>query len=198
MMKRRSTTARSAVRGFTLVELLVALALAALLIAVVQRVLLHLRRSSARLEATQPKDRSTAAALRLLRQDLENLPVGGAIELHEGRLAFVTLSALQTQRLAARQAVAVEHIWEASADGWRWRRRERALDAPPVPGGILLADGLREVAVEMFDGRQWQSRWPMATPRAARMLRMRFGLRAPEDPAVLISIRPLACRRTDD
>lgn len=161
-------------RGYTLIEVLVALGLGLVLAAALQRFLVGAYRISRDLEADQRTAARAALPFELLAADLRNLPPGGDFALDADGLRFVTLNALDTGCTAARHAVRVRYSWAQAADARvRLRRAEQELTAVTAPGpGVLLTEPADRVVAEIFDGQHWQTRWPLPLPRRPQALRM--------------------------
>jgi len=186
--------------AFTLVEVLVGLALGLLLVGSVQSLVLGSYRLANAVEVRTSAARQGQLPFELLSADLESLPAGGGLALRDGTLTFSTLNALASPRLATRHAVGVAYELEAgSGASQQLVRRERELGEDSTPGAtVVLAAGLRSIAIDVFDGRQWQSRWPLPTPRAARAVRMIVEHQSGQRDERIIQLAPLEWRRHDE
>lgn len=179
-------------RGFTLVEVLVALTLVALLAVSVQVLTLRCQRTCTRLtERVQARD-ARRAALDLIAQDVSALPVAGSLSLGKDGLRLATLSALQTPRMAARHAVDVRYQLVADPNGSALIRNEREPASRDWPEGVELASGLAAATFELFAGRSWHTSWPLAAPQAAKALRVQLAWADGTAENLLLPLAPLA------
>lgn len=160
--------------GFTLVEVLVALALAALLAITVQSLVVHAYRVSRSVEQRQAARDQGQMTLDLIEADLRSLPVGSGVELKEGALTFATLNAQRGDLLAARQMVQVRY--SRQVDGQV--QRQEALPGQRIQdaAGVGLEHGIKRLALAVYDGQTWQKDWPLPAGRAAWALRVELAL----------------------
>jgi prepilin-type N-terminal cleavage/methylation domain-containing protein len=152
--------------GFTLVEVLLALALGSLVVLIAQRVFAGVTDGSRRLSEAQERVDRQANARRLLVALVGSLDIGTPQSTgFNGRPDQVTFS-----------------TWTVSADGWPLRRRATVrLDGRAVvaeglsPAAIVLADSVARLDIDYLldfgaDAawvRSWQS--PVSAPLAFRM-----------------------------
>ena len=161
--------------AFTLVEVMVALALGALLLAAAQRLLGFAHRTAVTVQADERARSFAAAPFDVFRDDLRMRPAGGGFSLRGGILEFVTLNALMSPTSAARHSVQVEYEAVTGRGELALERRERELEAPDEPWVALeVVRGLTAVEFAVSDGRSWQPEWPPSIPRAATAIRLRL------------------------
>ena len=183
-------------RGITLVEILVALALTALLLGAVGQLIVRGHRLERELHQTAQASARIARPLDILRSDLQQLPLSGSLQLTGEGLRYVTLQALQSSRPTLRSPVEVRHTLEPDPDGRsRWIRYE----SPPgkVAGAaspLMLAQDLRGLSFAVWDGHGWESRWPPPTPRTALALRISTESASGQTHSAVIPLRPLRWR----
>ena len=184
-------TARSA---FTLVEIVVALALAALLAVACLQLVVHAAHSSKIME-----ERATAMDLEswpeeLLAADLAARPAGGALRLNEDGVQFATLNALQTERDVARCRAEVTYRSVPESSGTRLDRMESSAAIPSRPD-VVLVRGARSIRFSIWDGQTWHNTWPPPVPLPARALRMELTRAGQPTRSRVFPLQPLAWRR---
>ncbi len=184
--------------AFTLIEVVVALALGVLLAAGVQSLTVHAFRTSAQLQREHTLAARRELAFILLEQDLATLPSPGVV-LSAGGLQFTTAAALQSDRTVTRNAVDVRYVVEPDRSGrQRLLRIEREPGAASGPAGVELATALKTAQFAVFDGGDWLAVWPTGVPRAALGLRVR--LEWPDGQALerRLALAPWHWRRHDE
>lgn len=185
-------------RGFTLVEILVALALSGLLVMGLQAMLVGARRAERRLAARTAAGRSSAVLADWLHQDLENLTAGSQPQLQDNQLLLTTVNSLRSQRPTPRAAVNVRYRLVPVAQGeLRLERSEWDFGTDAPPQGVPLGPELRASQWQVFDGRQWVQRWPPPTPRPGRALRWNWQISDGNSGQVIIPLAPLMWRPRD-
>ncbi len=160
--------------GFTLVEVLVGMALGVLLIVTVQSLMIHVYRTGATLEREWHEEALADLPFELLAADLASRPAGGGLSLTEGALTIQSLNSMESQRAAARHAVQVRYSLDRQRPrAQRLTRNEAELDADGVPEtSVELASELIGATIEIYDGQAWHVRWPLPSGRAPRALRL--------------------------
>ncbi len=190
---------RGSFGAFTLVEVVIALTLGVTLLVAVQGLIVGAYRTSDEVERRAADNAAHALPFELLRLDLENRPAGGGLMLADNALRLTTLNTLQSSRLAARHAVKVQYTVEPSNDGLhRLTRREGQLgQRGQRHPGVILADGISEVTLAVFDGREWRDRWPPQITRTAYAVRFEVTWPDGEQEQLIIPLAPLAWSRHD-
>jgi prepilin-type N-terminal cleavage/methylation domain-containing protein len=160
--------------AFTLVEVIVALALGLLLLAGLQGMTVQAWRTANTLERQQTERDRRALVFDLLAADLAALPPVGGVEVAGSRLRLVTLHAMSAGRDAARHAVDVTWTTRgAPTDRLELLRSERELGAEkPDADGCVLATDVVALNCEVFDGSRWSATWPPPAPRSPVALRI--------------------------
>lgn len=186
-------------RGFTLIEVVIALGLGVLLLLGVQRIVVHAHRAAQAVEAVENAEGRESLPFSILGGDLASLPAGASFVLRDAALEFRTLNALQSQRMAARHTVNVRYSWrQAESGGFRLLRTEWELDrAPGEKTGFPLAVGRTRVSFEIYDGQRWHQRWPLRTRRSARAIRLRLE-RRDESRERVLPLKPMRWSRHND
>lgn len=181
-------------RAFTLVEVLIGLALGVVLLIAVQSLVVHAYRVSVSIGEQSARDAARELPFELLRQDLDALTRTGNLTLEHGVLSLGSLSAMQSQRLAPRHAVRVRYAPALTDTGaYRLLRIERELgDACDVRTGVVVAGGLRSITFEVFDGREWHGTWPPRVTRRPHAVRLRIvdGRGQPRERIVRLAPQP--------
>ena len=180
-------------RGLTLMELLVALALGAVLLAAVQTLVVRAVRTHADWQRQAEPDAAARLLDNVLRADLSQRRETNDIQVRDGTLIVGTLHSLQKEPLAARHAVVVRYH---AVDG-ALRRSERDLAEPKFDAGIAIR-AAQKMQWEVFDGREWSARWPGSTPRAAQLLRLKFSDRENRSQVYTYSLAPARWKRHND
>lgn len=191
-------------RGFTLIEVLLALAIFAILISLVAAVMLQTFETTEYLETRGADGRLAAALGGRFQADLApavDLASGPEAPAHfvgskgvagfiqEVRLDFVTLNDPAPDEQNRRPDLAEAGYYARSEDGKRWKlfRREEALvDDKPAQGGeyVLLSDRLASFIVTYSkDGRTWQESYDSKQEgRLPWAVKLAFSL-LPADPS---------------
>lgn len=187
-------------RSFTLVEVLIALALGVLLALGVQSLTLGAYRVSTQIQKEAAHAAARCLAFDILAQDLSNLPAGGGIALGNGALVMTTLNSMAAQRPVARHAVTVQYrILTNAVTGKRLVRWEGPLGSEPLAdSGVSLTDTLQSAEFKVFDGQKWQSTWPPATPQVARALRVSVTWTGSDQDERIVPLTPLRWRSRDE
>jgi len=172
-------------KGFTLLEILLATAIAAMFSGAVYAVLLRALLDTRRLEETALVNRLGGSILRLIEHDLlACLPAGEGAEHFTGTvdaegntlLSFVTATDSRSAQYPS-DVIAVTYGLipdEEARDLFRLYRKESPpagrIEAPEQDQTVVLADGVRSFAVEYFDGAGWRPVWSEpAVPKAVRV-----------------------------
>ncbi len=173
---------RQARAAFTLVELLVAIVVAVLLIAVV----FSTYRTASLVAGGQKKradeTQSAAAALEQLELDLMRafIPAGDndcrialTQNLERAHISFCMMQPSETD--ADLRWAQVQRVGYGVTDG-RLLKTARPLSGPGSldgPRTNQLAEGVEKFSIALFDGVEWQTRWPGVStnekPKAARL-----------------------------
>lgn len=177
-------------RGMTLVEVLLALGIAVLLAGLVfsiyRAVLVTVRVQSERRSLRFP----AAAALDLLRRDLERslAPIGaanaffilgpGINEATEKRLCFASADAGDSFALSVYDVFLIQYLLQPGSDAGDYSlvRERRPLcgesEDPEWPDREELVRNVSDFRIELFDGSQWTNSWGLlrdgGVPLAAR------------------------------
>jgi prepilin-type N-terminal cleavage/methylation domain-containing protein len=171
-------------RGFTLVEVLVALVVTALVVLVAHRVFAVTIDAAHRLEAARADLDRKMNARRLLAAAFLSLDIGegaGDFEGHSDRVAFAS--------------------WLPTADGWPERRRVRLevragtlLLTDDTPSTVALTDSVRAIGLDYLlepgADAHWVGEWvsPVSAPLAVRLrvTRASPGARETSDTLLLL------------
>jgi prepilin-type N-terminal cleavage/methylation domain-containing protein len=185
--------------AFTLIEVVVALALGVTLLVAVQGLVVQAYRTGVQIEGRAARDATRMLPFVLLRQDLTNRPTTGGLWLQNGVLSFTTLNAMQSARVAPRHAVSVRYACERTGDGAsRLLRREAELGRDDRAGAaVVLADGIAAATIDVFDGQSWHDRWPLRVARQARAVRIKLTWSSGKTETQIIRLAPLRWRRHD-
>ncbi len=190
---------RGSSSAFTLIEIVVALALGVTLLVAVQGLVVSAFRASDEIERHAVHAAARTLPFDLLRQDLESQPAGGGLLLADNVLRLTTLNALRSSRPAARHAVTVQYAVEPSGSGlFRLTRRENELGKRNrKQPGVILADEISEVTLDVFDGRQWRDHWPPRIARTAYAARITIVWSDGERRQKIVRLSPLPWSRHD-
>lgn len=163
-------------KAFTLVEVLIGLALGVILLIAVQSLVVHAYRVSVSIGERNARDAARELPFELLRQDIEALTRTGNLTLEHGVLSLGSLSAMQSQRIAPRHAVRVRYAPALTGTGaYRLLRIERELgDDSEARTGVVVASDLQSITFEVFDGREWHGTWPPRVARRPQAVRLRI------------------------
>jgi len=191
---------RGSAPAFTLIEVVVGLALGVVLLAAVQRIVVGAYRTSGNIEQRSAADAARARPFQLLAADLQDRPAGGGLTLHDGVLTLPTLHAMQSPRVAARHVVSVRYRLEPAARGsFQIGRAEREPDDDVWTGaGVPLAEGVATVTIDVFDGERWHPEWPQSVPRMARAVRLTIEWSTGQRAERIVPLTPLQWRRHDE
>ena len=171
---RNSGPKHAAPRGFTLVETIVALGLGVLLLVAVQRVIVHVCRTTVAIEQLEASELRQALPFELLAADLDHRLPGDELALGARVLRFGSAHALQNPHPVPRHAVQVAYETRITDNsGLTLERTEWEIGAARVrENAVELSNQLKAVTFEIHDGRAWHQTWPPAVPRSACLLRM--------------------------
>lgn len=183
-------------RAFTLLEVLIALGLGAMVMVAVQSLAVH----TFRVHETIRSSARDSAIARLpdvvLQQDLANLPLGATIELQDGVLRFDTLASLHDDRAAARVPVHVSYSAEGRAGKFALVRSERALQAEEETATeVILLETSQPVEISVQHRTHWLDalREPLAVQDIGAV-RIRLAGEQSQPTAILIPVHPPAWR----
>lgn len=183
--------------GFTLIELALALAVAALVLAALAAGLVGSLRAERQVRALIAPDAEEAAVLAQLHDDLLSAvrPVGTVVAPFrlsqpatgaDGVLSFLACGPVPLHpALAARAATAGQAVvaWtvRGTDDGLAWIRsvdpHVLAAGTPPAPGEETMLDGLAEVAVEVLADGLWSATYDSDTRLGALPVAVRVAWR---------------------
>jgi len=179
--------------GFTLVEVLVALAIVALLLGVVHELLATTVRQKDLIEAAEEARIARGTLAEMLSRDLAGLyPAGRGVEpaltvassrgypTSSLRLSFATASpGLRFPR--TQEPIVHRVLYRLVPSGETgllslWRAEQPFPDPERKPTDeVLLTDGLARFEVSVFDGANWVDQWPAQDEEGLpRALRIRF------------------------
>lgn len=186
--------------AFTLIEVVVALALGVTLLVAVQGLVVQAYRTSVQIEDRAARDATRTLPFALLGQDLASRPTTSGLWLQNGALSFTTLNAMQSTRVAPRHAVSVRYAYERTGDGTsRLLRRESEPGRDDRTGAtVVLADGIATATIDVFDGQGWHDRWPLRVSRQACAVRIKLTWSNGEAKTQIVRLAPLRWRRHDD
>lgn len=180
-------------RAVTLIEVLVGLALAALLAVAVQSLVVQAYRTQQRLLGERQKASALSVPIELLRQDLSALSMVNAIELRDGGLRVTTLSDLSPDSAAARHALDVRYQLQRDGDAAVLIRAQRELNESDERVQSI-SSALKSVRFEVFDGVRWHAEWPPSNPRPPRGVRCTLIGRKGETATLRVACQPLTWR----
>jgi prepilin-type N-terminal cleavage/methylation domain-containing protein len=192
----KAQTIRQSLRGFTLVEVVLAMGILALLATAVYAVTSSAIGASRSAMEQQLVLRRADAFLSVVRDALVNLPAEGSVSLEIGKSA----SGSPEQRLVLSKArnlfglpslgggslvLAARPMADGSrvltllrlSPGLRDDQREKALSARGVP----LLPGVISPQWSFFSGGMWREEWPSGSPRP-QLVRLKVHLREIPDP----------------
>lgn len=155
-------------RAVTLVEVLVGLALAVLLAAAAQTLVVHVYRTGRALEAESRASIENRLPLIWLQQDLRAATTVADVQLRDGVLMLDTLNSANPHCASMRHGVRVRY----SLQDRNLRRQERSSAAMTWTLEAVLASDVRRFDLAVFDGRAWNTTWPPINYRPARALRV--------------------------
>jgi prepilin-type N-terminal cleavage/methylation domain-containing protein len=189
--------------GFTLIEVIVALSLGVMLAVAVQELLVRSYQAAYIVEQRETVSAVSSLPLELIVADLAQRPAGGGIALQDGTLSLTTTNAMQSERIATRHVVAVSYQQQPDDNGHlRLVRREVELGEEEGEGaeqpGVLLAESLRAIEFEIYDGRTWHSTWPPRVPRSPQAVRVTITHSSGERQQRVIRLAPMTWRRHDE
>lgn len=172
-------------RGFTLIEVLVALALTGMVVLLAHRLLTVTMGSAQALRAARARTEQRYQGERWLRLTLGSLDAGGEQGAFDGRPDQLAFAA-----------------WSPVAEGWLERRRVvlavvdgRFLAETSEPAPLVLADSVASVAfdylLEPGASTQWVRTWqsPLSAPLAVRVRIARWQATRPVVDTMLYLIR---------
>lgn len=172
--------------ALTLVEVLVSLALAALLAIAVQALVVNAYRVSRQIEHENSERTRLTLPLEFLRQDLAAAATCGDVEVRGQSLTFATLNSFNPDCRSIRHFVDVRYWMTADA----LRRSERE-PGQVWSGGTVIAREIETFKVAIFDGLTWQSDWPPSNFRPALGLRIRVTSKHAPDQTMTVPLGPL-------
>lgn len=172
-------------RGFTLVEILVAVAISAILAAMAFTAMKEAMENRERVRQAQARVVALQFTIRSLVQDFSQLsarpvrvPVGEGYEpallAQRGQSTQVALTRGGWGNPAGGQRSTLQRVRYELRDGALYRDFWLVLDAQPEPQPVQrqLLDGVQGFTIRfMNDGRQWQDTWPPQQPNAEGELR---------------------------
>jgi general secretion pathway protein J len=171
--------------GFTLVEILVAIAIAAILATMAFTAMSEAMQNRERIKQAQQRLTDLQFAVRSLVQDFSQLaprpvrvPFGegydAAVLAQLGTFSEVLLTRAGWTNPAGLSRSGLQRVRYAVRDGVLYRDYWLALDAQPEPQPVqrALMDGVEGFTIRyMNDGRQWQDNWPPPQPDAENQMR---------------------------
>ena len=188
-------------RGFTLVEVLVAVALSTGVVIAVQTLLVRTLASARAIEHQQTAAAERTAGLDLLADDLAALAVGRELRVApEGPLSIATLNSLCLNSGHVRHAVRVRYVWEPDHRGGALVRREYDVaedENSPAAIAVIVAR-IAAWRVTVWDGQSWSTAWPPATPRPPVAVRVWIKRTSGEESERVIQLAPRAWRTHHD
>ncbi len=181
-------------RGFTLIEVVVAMALGVLLLTAVLGLVVRSRQLHDRFMQQARGQDLLAAPLRILADDLRAAGPGAAIDLRDGSLTFDTVNAMHSTRLVPREQTRVRFALVPDAGHAarivRMEHPRGAFDGPDA-ASMPLGGSVEELQIRAFDGREWHAerRTEAAWPVVAIAVEIRF---EPQDEVTrhVFPIRP--------
>lgn len=186
-------------RAFTLIEVIVALALSGLLVVALNGMLVSAHRAARFVEQRSDQVRRSSHLGNLLRADLDNRLPGNDVTLKSGHLRISTTNSLTNQRLTTRHAVQVEYASEAGLPGHgELRRREWEFNQEPSADGIPILKSALSVSFRIFDGMKWLDAWPPPVFRPGRALQIDITGDDGKTRTDVIPLYPHRWRRHDD
>ncbi|MCA9285705.1 MAG: prepilin-type N-terminal cleavage/methylation domain-containing protein [Phycisphaerales bacterium] len=207
-------------RGFTLVELMVASMIVALVLAAVATSIAQVGRARSTAKVRLEAHRRAAAALENLRRDVESamrsddlfncrvLILDGAKSTPAGRLdrdeLLIFNNRLRPSREIHYNGEGIEYetqyrVEEDDLGSALWQRRDAVPDTFPEGGGMAtpLVDGIVGVSFQAYDGTSWFDTWDSdedGLPWAIRMTIVASGMANGED--VFSTTTPMVTLRT--
>lgn len=171
--------------GFTLVEILVAIAIAAILATMAFSAMSEAMQNRERIKAAQARLVGLQFTVRSLVQDFSQLaprpvrvPLGEGYEAavlgQPGTFSQVVLSRTGWTNPAGLTRSGLQRVRYQVRDGVLYRDYWLALDAQPEPEPVqrALIDGVEGFTLRyMSEGRQWQDHWPSPQPDAGDQMR---------------------------
>lgn len=168
---------RHALRGFTLLELLVAIAIFAVMSGVSYRALTAVLESRERIDAEQRKWRTIALALARVEQDLGAIRVrpardtGGVVQPplvgvqvprgSEGHLAFSRAGHTSDAGLPGAPMRVGLRLRDGTLEHMAWPALDQAPRTEPIVSPLL--EGISSIRLRYLDrAGQWHERWPSA------------------------------------
>jgi general secretion pathway protein J len=175
--------------GFTLVEILVAMAIAAILATMAFSAMNEAMQNRERIRQAQQRLVGLQFMMRSLVQDFSQLaprpvrmPIGedyeAAVLGRSGAFAEVVLTRAGWTNPAGLSRSSLQRVRYQVRDGVLYRDYWLALDAQlePEPVQRALIDGVEAFTIRyMNDGRQWQDNWPPPPPNAGNQMRYQRG-----------------------
>lgn len=178
-------------RAVTLIEVLVALVLAALLTVAVQSLVVHAYRTARTLQAQRDAESTLEVPLVLLRQDLECMALANAIELRDGVLRISTLNDLTPETSAARHALDVHYRLNGHAPATELVREQAEVGGSEPPQTQVVSRSVARLAFEVYDGSAWCTSWPPSNPRTLLALRCKLTPHSGPTEELRITLQPL-------
>lgn len=167
---------RPAARGFTLVEMLVALMLFGIIMSVATAITISSTRSFATTDDALAQMAAIARARRILAADLGQAAMRPSLAADGGMLPAFTLTPsgfVLVRRGVSGIGPQVQKVAWGLLDGKLWRQTFASVDgSPPGPATAILA-GFQSIRVRVAGDSGWQDVWqperPDALPRAVEI-----------------------------
>ncbi|GMV83851.1 MAG: hypothetical protein AMXMBFR7_50350 [Planctomycetota bacterium] len=174
---------RPLARGFTLVEVVIAIALTAMIVLAVTAVTRASAQTAQRVKTATADESKLAVALNLIRRDLAGWyepprsaqranpaphdPAAGEVLLSFETLADSLAPSQGAQATPKRTSLRVEYLLCPRGDAYDLVRRERSSSGTM---DLTLVTSNEPIKLEIHDGTAWQAKWaPGVRPKAVRL-----------------------------